>query len=196
MMAPQVAQEGASPMSYMLFMASETWMAPLPEPGMPVTPRSLGRLPAAGRALGAGCWALGARPLLAARSGAIPPCGGVLASSTKPRALLGFPPGALLKMSWSESGTEIPAPIVLPGMLCARRSRSRIICGERSEVPTRSAIAPVTVEYARGAGVAGAAGAGKSMLRGAGAASAADAASETVFSGALTVPAIGTLGGA
>ena len=56
MMAPQVAQEGESPMSYMDFMASEAWQ--MPRSSM----------------VGTGV----SRPLRALRSGAIPCWGGVV----------------------------------------------------------------------------------------------------------------------
>src|SRR6185312_14474927 len=60
MMAPQVMQEGASPISYMDFMASAAWM----------------KLRSGGRVRESGAREFGASvPLRAARSGAIPCCG-------------------------------------------------------------------------------------------------------------------------
>ena len=58
MMAPQVAQDGESPMSYMDFMASETWYTPLSS------------IEAKG--------VEDSRPLRALKSGAIPCWGGVV----------------------------------------------------------------------------------------------------------------------
>ena len=87
MMAPQVAQEGESRRSTISLSASEACTGPLLVPGMPVMPRSFSK------GLGTGDWGLEERPLLAARSGAMPPWGGVVLP------MPGADPGALLKTS-------------------------------------------------------------------------------------------------